>query len=172
MSGNLFTPRISVSSNERYKLQISHEDHAKIMRGQNWEAIVTDIETGVQYQARGAECSAGPRCFCDAIAEPLVEPRTETICSTMVWPAVNLDGADEKQDIADRLREAACDIARALALLAAPEVDLVDVDWDKRGGYGLLFETIAERAAKTLDFGEMLRPGEQDSEPTPWAVEA
>src|SRR5205807_8369036 len=47
MSGNLFTPRMSVTSNERYKLQISGDDHAKIMRGQNWEAIVTDIETGV-----------------------------------------------------------------------------------------------------------------------------
>ena len=169
MSGKPFTPRTGVTSNERYKLQLSDEDNAKVMRGQKWEAIVTDIVTGVQYQARGAACSARPECFCDAIAEPL---RTETIYSTMVWPAVNLDGADEKQDIADRLREAADDIARALALLTAPEVDLADVDWDKRGGYGLLFETIDERAAKTLDFGEMLRPGEQDAEPTPWAVEA
>ena len=68
MNGNLFTPRMGVTSNERYKLQISDEDQVKIMRGRTWEAIVTDIETGVHYRARGAECSASPECFCDAIA--------------------------------------------------------------------------------------------------------
>ena len=53
MSGKPFTPRTGVTNNERYKLQLSDEDNAKVMRGQKWEAIVIDIVTGVQYQARG-----------------------------------------------------------------------------------------------------------------------
>jgi hypothetical protein len=172
MSGNLFTPRPSVTSNERYKLQISDEDYAKIMRGQNWEAIVTDIETGVQYQARGAECSAGPRCFCDAIAEPVVEPRTETIYTKIIWPGVDLDGAERNSVVAFRLRGAAQDIGTALTLLATPKVELVDVIWDKRDGYGLVFETRHEGAAKAYCFDEMLRPDAEDYEPTPWTLES
>ena len=170
MSGNLFTPRMSVTSNERYKLQISGDDHAKIMRGQNWEAIVTDIETGVQYRAHGAECGVGPECFCDAIAEPVVEPRTETIYTKTIWPGVDLDGAEKDAVVAFRLREAAQDIATALTLLATPKVELADLTWDKLDGYGLVFETRHEGAATAYGFEKMLRPGAEDFEPTPWTV--
>ncbi len=170
MSGNLFTPRMSVTSNERYKLQISDEDHAKPMRGQTWEAIVTDIETGVQYQARGAECSAGPRCFCDAIAEPVVEPRTETIYHTMIYLAVDLDNV-EGQQIVDALSDLRDDVDRAMKLLKNTDIELVDVFWDKHPyGYGLAFETLDEEVAKAFGFDEMLRPDAEDYELTPWTV--
>jgi hypothetical protein len=170
MNGNLFTPRMGVTSTERYKLHISDEDHAKTMRGQNWEAVVTDIVTGVQYQARGAECSAGPRCFCDAIAWPVVEPRTEIIYSTMVWLNVNLDGAQTGEEIAEVVEGAAADFNRALTLLRTRDVGLADTLWDKRDGYSLLFETTDEGVAKEHGFDEMLRPDAEDYEPTPWTV--
>ena len=121
---------MGVTSNDRYKLQISDDDDAKIMRGQNWEAVVTDIVTGVQYQARGAECSAGPRCFCDAIAWPLVEPRTETIYRTLIYLAVDLDNV-EGQKIVDALSDLRDDVDHAMKLLKNNEVELLDVFWDK-----------------------------------------
>jgi hypothetical protein len=170
MSGNLFTPRMGVASNERYKLQICDEDRTKIMRGQNWEAVVTDIVTGVQYRARGAECGAGPRCFCDAIAWPVVESRTEIIYSTMVWLNVNLDGAQTGEEIAEVVEGAAADFNRALTLLRTRDVGLADTLWDKRDGYSLLFETTDEGVAKEHGFDEMLRPDAEDYEPTPWTV--
>ena len=170
MSGNLFTPKISAASNERYELHLSDEDGAKIMRGQNWEAIITDIETGVQYRANGAACSVGPECFCDAIAEPVVEPRTETIYTKTIWPGVDLDGAEKDSVVAFRLREAVQDIATALTLLATPKVELAELTWDKRDGYGLVFETRHEGAAKAYCFDDMLRPDAEDWEPAPWAA--
>jgi hypothetical protein len=170
MNGNLFTPRMSAVNNERYNLQISDDDHAKIIRGQNWEAVVTDIVTGVEYQARGAECSAGPRCFCDAIASPVVEQRTETIYSTLVWLNVNLDGAETGEEIAEAVEGAATDFNRALTLLRTPGVVLADTLWDKRDGYSLVFETTDEGLAREHVFDEMLRLGEEDDEPTPWTA--
>lgn len=68
---NLFTPR-QQGSTHRLTLRLSDEDYAKIGRGAPWEAIVTDLDTGIQYRAKGAPCSM-PRCFCDAIARRLKE---------------------------------------------------------------------------------------------------
>jgi hypothetical protein len=168
MSDNLVTPGICVASTERYKLQISDEDHAKIMRGESWKAIVTDIETGVQYQARGADCTAGS-CLYDAIAEPVVEPRTEAIYAKIIWLGVDLDGAEKNSVVAFRLREAALDITTALTLLATPKVELAEVTGDEHGCFGLVFETRHAGAAKAYCFDEMLCPDAEDWEPTPWA---
>jgi len=170
---DIFTPRKSAASNERYTLKLNPEDQAKIPLGCPWSAVVTDLMTGRQYHARGAECSQEPGCFCDAIAEPMVQPRTETIYRTIVWPAVHLDlDGVEPKEIVEPLRDSAAEIARALAALATPRVELVHVDSDKRGAYRLFFKTTDEHTAKTLDFNEMLRPDAEDFEPTPWAVEA
>ena len=39
-------------------------------------------------------------------------------------------------------------------------------------GYGLVFETRHEGAAKAYCFDEMLRPNAEEYEPTPWTVES
>ena len=66
-NGRLFTPRISMDSSVRQPMQLSEADHAKISRGKPWQAFVTDQNTGKRYQVIGAECEAGPHCFCDAV---------------------------------------------------------------------------------------------------------
>ena len=58
-----FTPR--TRTGDRLKMRISPEDKAKIVRGK-WKAVVTDLNTGVAYHARGASCGL-PRCMCDAV---------------------------------------------------------------------------------------------------------
>lgn len=67
-----FTPRLSDSS-ERMELQLSDEDHAKVLRGKPWEAPVTDLITGRTFLVRGACCGL-PECFCDAVIVREVEP--------------------------------------------------------------------------------------------------
>jgi hypothetical protein len=62
--GHRFTPRRSDGS--RPDLRISDADHAKMLRGQEWQATVTDIQTGTTYYVAGAECGL-PGCFCDAV---------------------------------------------------------------------------------------------------------
>ena len=61
------TPRLP--SGERLSLRISEEDHAKVGRGPDWigqEIEVTDLDSGRRYLIRGAVCSAGAHCACDA----------------------------------------------------------------------------------------------------------
>ena len=56
---------------ERMAMRLSAEDERKIGRGDLWQAVVTDINTGKKYLARTASCgSAG--CYCDAVATELV----------------------------------------------------------------------------------------------------
>ncbi|MBI4290330.1 MAG: hypothetical protein HY661_02480 [Betaproteobacteria bacterium] len=55
------------------ELQISSEDHAKVLRGQDWQAIVTDQQTGRRFLVRGACCGL-PECFCDAVIVRETEP--------------------------------------------------------------------------------------------------
>lgn len=76
---HLFTP-IHQPSGQRLSLQLSDEDARKIGRGAPWSADVTDQDTGKRYHALGAPCSAGPRCFCDAVVtdaepDPVAEQR-------------------------------------------------------------------------------------------------
>jgi len=63
---NLFTPRISYTSNKRLKMSLSEADKAKIGRGRMWSAEVTDLLTNKRYKVEGAACSF-PSCFCDAV---------------------------------------------------------------------------------------------------------
>lgn len=63
----IITPRISEDSDERVELDVSPEDHAKILRRQDWQARMTDLRTGRIYDVRGADC--GLDCMCDAVIE-------------------------------------------------------------------------------------------------------
>ena len=65
-NGRLFTPRYPASQ-ERLHMALNEADFAKIGRGRPWQAFVTDQNTGKRYQVIGAECEAGPHCFCDAV---------------------------------------------------------------------------------------------------------
>ena len=58
-----FTPR--TRTGERLRMRISPEDKAKIGRGR-WQAVVTDLNTGITYRVKGASCNL-PRCMCDTI---------------------------------------------------------------------------------------------------------
>jgi hypothetical protein len=62
----VFTPRLSPTSGERIEMNLNATDYGKIRRGKPWSAHVTDQRTGWRYLVRGAPCSAGERCFCDA----------------------------------------------------------------------------------------------------------
>jgi hypothetical protein len=56
---------------ERLAMRLSAEDENKIGRGDLWQAVVTDLNTGKRYLTRAASCgSAG--CYCDAVATELV----------------------------------------------------------------------------------------------------
>jgi hypothetical protein len=61
---HIFTPRLSDGS--RAELSLSEDDYAKIKRGRDWTAVVTDQRTGATYAVAGAECGL-PDCFCDAV---------------------------------------------------------------------------------------------------------
>ena len=165
MNGNLFTPRMGVTSNERYKLQISDEDQVKIMRGRTWEAIVTDIETGVHYRARGAECSASPECFCDAIAEPVgPEPEVDVYYTTV---GLGFDYDDEID--ANTVEDLRASAERALVLMKLDGVVLENIGYDQ--GVNLLsFTTTDAHLAERHDFDEVLRVGGEDFEPAPWTA--
>lgn len=64
MNSQRFTPRLSDGS--RLNLLVSDDDHAKILRGQEWSATVSDIQTGMTYRVAGSECGL-PGCFCDSV---------------------------------------------------------------------------------------------------------
>lgn len=56
---------------KRVTMRISAEDERKIGRGDLWQAVVTDLNTGKKYLARAASCGS-PGCYCDAVATELV----------------------------------------------------------------------------------------------------
>jgi hypothetical protein len=66
----LFTPRLSSTDQERLEMDITPEDMKKTgnrpFRPPQWEAEITDQNTGKRYLVRAAACSL-PRCFCDAV---------------------------------------------------------------------------------------------------------
>jgi hypothetical protein len=63
-----FTPRIGYGEfEERLGMRLSAGDHKKIERGQRWQAVVTDLNTGKGYFVRGASCGSSG-CYCDAVA--------------------------------------------------------------------------------------------------------
>lgn len=66
----LLTPRNPVTD-ERYQLQVSEADSAKVRRGPGWLATVTDLKTGKRYAVMPAPCNAA--CYCDAVAIEIVE---------------------------------------------------------------------------------------------------
>lgn len=66
MTGNLFTPRLASTDTARAQMELNDSDYAKIGRGCEWQADITDQKTGKRYRVRGADCGAG-RCFCDAV---------------------------------------------------------------------------------------------------------
>lgn len=63
--GHLFTPYAPKSA-RRLVWYVSAADYQKIRRGGPWTATVVNLVTGRKYRVRGAECAAGPHCFCDA----------------------------------------------------------------------------------------------------------
>lgn len=68
----IFTPRENIRSEERITMKLSQDDYDKVdkvsfQRDPPWEVEVTDLMTGRTWKVRGAECAAGPHCFCDAV---------------------------------------------------------------------------------------------------------
>jgi hypothetical protein len=168
------TPRKGINSTERYALTVSADDHAKKVRGEQWAATMTDIRSGQQYKVRGAPCGI-PTCFCDAVATPVVDERTEPIYHEVIFFTV--EGLGE-EDVLAELEKIRDDAERAIELMTTDGVELVDVFWDKHPiGYGLVFETTDEQIARENGFTEMLPPGDDDEdeidwEVTPWVREA
>lgn len=71
---NLFTPRISKSSDTRLQMMLSNADIAACAKSfsDTWRATVTDQNTGRRYIVESAPC--GLRCHCDAvIVKELIE---------------------------------------------------------------------------------------------------
>lgn len=71
---NLFTPRISKSSDTRLQMMLSNADIAACAKSfsDTWRATVTDQNTGRRYIVESASC--GLRCHCDAvIVKELIE---------------------------------------------------------------------------------------------------
>ena len=63
---NIFTPRLSSSTEDRARMELNLADIAKIKRGVRWSATVTDQKTNKRYRVKGASCGS-PGCFCDAV---------------------------------------------------------------------------------------------------------
>ena len=179
MTTHTITPRKGITNTERYSLTVSAEDHAKMSRGEQWAATVTDIPSGQQYNLSGAPCSI-PTCFCDAVATSVVEARNETIYHEMIFFTADDLGEVKGDDIKAVLEEMRDDAALAVELLETDGVELIDVFWDKHPrGYGLVFETTDEAVAREQGFTEMLLPrgadedeDDLDWELTPWKREA
>lgn len=176
MTTHTITPRKGITTTERYSLTVSAEDRAKISRGEQWAATMTDIPSGQLYNVSGAPCSIAT-CFCDAVATPVVEARSETIYHEMIFFTADDLGEVKGDDIKAVLEEMRDDAALAVELLETDGVELIDVFWDKHPrGYGLVFETTDEAVAREQGFTEMLLPGadedDLDWELTPWKREA
>lgn len=69
-SRRMITPRLR--NGKRLHFYVSPEDFAKVGRGGDWTATVTNLDTGQKYELRGASCGF-PECKCDAIAVPVKE---------------------------------------------------------------------------------------------------
>jgi hypothetical protein len=175
----IITPRKGIASAERYNLTVSAEDHAKMSRGEQWAATMTDIPSGQQYTVSGAPCGI-PTCFCDAVATQVVEARTETIYHETIFFTADDLGEVKGDKIIDVLENIRDDAERAIELLKTDGVELTDVFWDKHPrGYGLAFETTDTAVAREQGFWEMLLPpgadvdeDDLDWELTPWKREA
>jgi hypothetical protein len=174
-----FTPRKGANTTDRYELTISSEDNAKMVRGEEWAAIMTDIPSGQEYSVSGAPCGI-PTCYCDAVATSVIEARTEALYHEHVFLTVDDLGEAEGDGVKEVLESIRDDAERAIELLQTDGVELVDVFWDKHPrGYGLVFETTNEAVAREQGFWEMLLPPSHDEdeddldwELTPWKREA
>jgi hypothetical protein len=178
MTAHTITPRKGITSTERYSLTVSAEDYAKMSRGERWAATMTDIPSGKQYHVTGAPCGIS-ECYCDALATPVVEARTETIYHDVYFFSI-----DDLGEAGDGVVEALSDLRdladRAIELLQTDGVELIDVYWDKHPtGYGLVFETTNQAVAREQGFWDMLLApsadedeDELDWEMTPWKREA
>jgi hypothetical protein len=61
----IFTPFEHPTSNHRLKMNLSDEDYRHIGRGRWGPVEVTDLNTGVVVEVRGASCGSAT-CFCAA----------------------------------------------------------------------------------------------------------
>jgi hypothetical protein len=162
-----FTPRKSATSDERYSLKLSVEDWAKTGRSARWHALVTDLNTGKQYMATGADCGAD--CFCDAIATP-VQEQTETFDADVYFTTVGL-GFDLGDNLVEAVEAIKSEAERALILLKLDGMELDDVDFESFW-HLLHFSTKDAHLAEQHGFDEVLRAGADDVEPAPWAVKS
>lgn len=65
----------SPESDETIELSLSAEDAAKFERGYRWGPHeMTDHNSGAVVSVQGAECGAGPRCFCAAEIVEVITP--------------------------------------------------------------------------------------------------
>ena len=65
IKGNVFTPL--GRDGARMSMTLSNEDIKKCdHRGEPWSAKVTDLNSGIEYEVKGAPCNL-PGCFCDAV---------------------------------------------------------------------------------------------------------
>lgn len=75
-SSGLFTPRLATDPAYRFSFELSPADlerfHALPPRSLK-SIVVTDLNAGLQWRVRQAECGAG--CFCDAEALPVENSR-------------------------------------------------------------------------------------------------
>jgi hypothetical protein len=62
---HIFTPYKNCTSKDRVTMWLDTMDIQKIQRGYQWDATVTNQETGKMYKVRGADCGA-PGCYCAA----------------------------------------------------------------------------------------------------------
>jgi hypothetical protein len=172
MTTHTITPRKGITSTERYSLTVSAEDHARMSRGEQWAATMTDIPSGQQYNVSGAPCSI-PTCFCDAVATPVIEARTATIYHEMIFFTADDLGEVRGDDIKAVLEDMRDDAALAVEFLETDGVELIDVFWDKHPrGHGLVFETTDEAVAREQGFTEMLLPpgADQDEDDLNWEL--
>jgi hypothetical protein len=106
-----------------------------------------------------------------SIAEPATEPRTETIYNQIVF--MDVDDLDDTDDVAGVLEDLRDRADYALDMIKNDFIEVVEIFYDKQPhGYGLVFKTTDEEVAREYGFVEMLRPGEEDYELTPWVREA
>jgi hypothetical protein len=104
------------------------------------------------------------------IAESVIESRTETIYEQIVFMGVDdLADTDNVAGVLEDLRDRA---DYALEMVKNDSIEVVKTFYDKNPhGYGLVFETTDEEVAREYGFIEMLRPGEEAYELTPWVRE-
>jgi hypothetical protein len=106
-----------------------------------------------------------------SIAEPVIEPRTETIYNQIVF--MDVDDLDDTDDVAGVLEDLRDRAAYALDMVKNDFIEVAEIFYDKHPhGYGLVFKTTDEEVAREYGFVEMLRSGGEDYELTSWVREA